>query len=56
VYLNRGEQFDADLGLYYQWARLMNPVTGRFLSRDPQDGDYSDPATIHKHLCAPVQN
>jgi RHS repeat-associated protein len=37
VYLYRGEQFDPDLGLYYLRARWYNPVTGRFLSRDPLD-------------------
>ena len=31
----RGEQYDSDLGLYYLRARYYNPVTGRFLSRDP---------------------
>ena len=31
----RGEQYDSDLGLYYLRARYYNPVTGRFMSRDP---------------------
>jgi RHS repeat-associated protein len=30
-----GEQYDSDLGLYYLRARYYNPMTGRFLSRDP---------------------
>ncbi len=30
VYLYRGEQYDADLGLYYLRARYYNPATGRF--------------------------
>ena len=34
----RGEQYDPDLGLYYPRARYYNPATGRFLSRDPEDG------------------
>src|SRR6185437_3670325 len=34
-YLYRGEAFDGDLGLYYLRARWMNPLTGRFMSRDP---------------------
>jgi RHS repeat-associated protein len=34
-YLYRGEQYDPDLGLYYLRARYYNPVTGRFMSRDP---------------------
>ena len=37
LYRYRGEQFDSDLDLYYLRARWYNPVTGRFLSRDPLD-------------------
>ena len=51
-YLYRGEQFDPDLGLYYLRARYYNPNTGRFLSRDPEDGDETDPKTLHKYLYA----
>jgi RHS repeat-associated protein len=49
-YLYRGEQFDSDLGLYYLRARYYNPNTGRFMSRDPEDGDQTDPKTLHKYL------
>jgi RHS repeat-associated protein len=43
----RAEQYDSDLGLYYLRARYMNPVTGRFMSRDPgissdDDDDWAD--------------
>jgi RHS repeat-associated protein len=31
-------------------ARYYNPATGRFLSRDPDDGDSIDPKTLHKYL------
>lgn len=51
-YLYRGRQFDADLGLYYLRARYYNPATGRFLSRDPEPGDFADPATFHRYLYA----
>ena len=51
-YLYRGEQFDSDLGLYYLRARYYNPQTGRFLSRDPEDGKPIDPKTLHKYLYA----
>jgi len=47
-----GEQYDSDLNLYYLRARYMNPVTGRFMSRDPEDGDPTDPATLQKYLYA----
>ncbi len=43
-YLYRGEQYDTDLGLYYLRARYYNPTTGRFLSRDPQNGEIGIPA------------
>jgi RHS repeat-associated protein len=51
-YLYRGEQYDSDLNLYYLRARYMNPVTGRFMSRDPEDGKPYDPKTLHKYLYA----
>jgi RHS repeat-associated protein len=48
----RGEQYDSDLGLYYLRARYYNPITGRFLSRDPLAGDPTVPRTLHKYLYA----
>jgi RHS repeat-associated protein len=48
----RGEQYDSDLGLYYMRARYYNPLTGRFLSRDPEHGIPTDPASLHKYLYA----
>jgi RHS repeat-associated protein len=51
-YLYRGEQYDQDLGLYYLRARYYNPNTGRFMSRDPEDGDETDPKTLHKYVYA----
>ena len=51
-YLYRGEQYDPDLGLYYLRARYYNPATGRFLSRDPEDGYANDPKSLHKYLYA----
>ena len=49
-YLYRGEQYDSDLGLYYLRARYYNPATGRFMSRDPEDGNPYDPKSLHKYL------
>jgi RHS repeat-associated protein len=51
-YMYRGEQYDSDLGLYYLRARYYNPQSGRFLSRDPEDGKPVDPKTLHKYLYA----
>ncbi|MGA8673335.1 MAG: RHS repeat-associated core domain-containing protein, partial [Terracidiphilus sp.] len=51
-YLYRGEQYDPDLGLYYLRARYYNPLTGRFMSRDPNEGNLHRPATLHKYLYA----
>jgi len=48
----RAEQYDSDLGLYYLRARYYNPLTGRFLSRDPEDGDPTDPQSLHRYLYA----
>jgi RHS repeat-associated protein len=33
-------------------ARYYNPATGRFLSRDPEDGIVTDPKTLHKYTYA----
>jgi RHS repeat-associated protein len=51
-YLYRGEQYDSDLGLYYLRARYYNTLSGRFMSRDPEDGKPIDPKTLHKYLYA----
>lgn len=59
VYLYRGEEYDPDLGLYYLRARYYNPVTGRFLTRDPESGDPTEPISRHPYLYAgsnPVGN
>ena len=50
VYLYCGEQFDPDLGFYYLRARYMDPNSGRFWTRDTDEGDQEDPLSIHKYL------
>jgi RHS repeat-associated protein len=34
----------------YRWARYYNSLTGRFLSRDPNEGTPFIPAMLHKYL------
>lgn len=58
-YLYRGQQYDPDLGLYYLRARYYNPLTGRFMSRDPNNpepfdanGMPVDLRSLHKYLYA----
>ena len=41
-----------DLGLYYLRARYYDTMTGRFMSRDPEDGIPTDPGTLHKYIYA----
>ena len=38
-YLYAGEQFDANLGFYYNRARYLNVETGRFVSQDSYGSD-----------------
>ena len=52
VYLYRGEQYDPDLMLYYLRARYFNPLTGRFLTRDPENGKRVMPKSLHKYVYA----
>ena len=48
-YLYSGEQFDSDLGLYYQRARYLSASTGRFWTMDSYEGSTFDPNTLHKY-------
>ena len=50
VYLFAGEQFDADLGLYYNRARYLKTDTGRFWTMDSYEGRQIDPLSLHKYL------
>jgi RHS repeat-associated protein len=49
-YLYCGEQFDADLGLYYNRARYLNTDSGRFWTKDLFGGIVFDPRTLHQYL------
>ena len=48
LYLYSGEQFDPDLGFYYERARYLNISTGRFWTMDSFEGG-QDPESLHKY-------
>jgi RHS repeat-associated protein len=51
-YLYTGEQWDADLGMYFLRARYLNTNTGRFHTQDTYEGRNGEPLTLHKYLYA----
>ncbi len=51
-YLFAGEQFDPDLGLYYNRARYLNVSTARFWSMDTDEGRDLEPFSLPKYLYA----
>jgi RHS repeat-associated protein len=51
-YLYAGEQFDPDLGAYYNRARYYDQSVGRFRTMDTFEGGDSDPLSLHKYLYA----
>jgi RHS repeat-associated protein len=52
AYLYCGEQFDADLGLYFLRARYLNPDSGRFWSMDSYEGLLDEPQSLHRCVYA----
>jgi RHS repeat-associated protein/uncharacterized delta-60 repeat protein len=48
-YLYCGEQFDSDLGLYFNRARYLNVGTGRFWTMDAFQGNAQEPLSLHKY-------
>jgi RHS repeat-associated protein len=51
-FLYTGEQWDADLGMYFLRARYLNTNTGRFHTQDTYEGSNGEPLTLHKYLYA----
>jgi len=49
-YLYTGEQWDADLGMYFLRARYLSTNTGRFHTLDTYEGRNGEPLTLHKYL------
>jgi RHS repeat-associated protein len=52
LYLYGGQQFDQNLGLYYNRARYLSTGLGRFWTADTTDGNNEDPLSLHKYLYA----
>ena len=50
VYRYTGQQSDADSGLQYLRARYYEPSTGRFITKDPKNGDPKDPASLNLYV------
>jgi len=48
-YLYSGEQFDPDLGLYFNRSRYLNVSTGRFWTMDEFEGFDESPMSLHKY-------
>jgi RHS repeat-associated protein len=47
-----GEQWDADLGMYYLRARYYKPELGRFWTMDSFEGGQEEIANLHRYLYA----
>jgi RHS repeat-associated protein len=45
-----GEQWDASAGLVFLRARYYQPVTGRFLTKDPNPGSIYQPQTLNPYV------
>jgi RHS repeat-associated protein len=49
VYLYCGQQWDPNLGMYYNRARYYQPGTGRFWTMDSREGGVGDPRSLHRY-------
>jgi len=49
-YFYSGEQFDPELGLYYNRARYLDVRSGRFWGMDSYEGNDQTPISLHKYL------
>ena len=45
-----GQWLDVEIDQYYLRARMYDPTMMRFTTRDPAEGTYAEPLTLHKYL------
>jgi RHS repeat-associated protein len=50
LYRFAGYAYDTESLTYYCINRIYDPVLGRFTSRDPVEGTYQEPMTLHRYL------
>jgi RHS repeat-associated protein len=55
LFLFAGEQYDSDLGLYYNRARYLDVRVGRFWGMDTWEGGDPDPSSLHHYLYSPTK-
>ncbi|MET0105217.1 MAG: RHS repeat-associated core domain-containing protein [Sedimenticola sp.] len=48
----RGRDYDVESGLYYMRARYYSPIMKRFVSVDPEDGEFEQPRSFNPYLYA----
>jgi len=51
-FLYSGEQFDSSTSMYQLRARWYRPTTGRFITRDPVEGQVCSPLTLNPYVYA----
>ena len=47
-----GERWDREIGLLYLRARYYDPLTGRFITRDPRAGPVTTPQSLNRYIYA----
>ena len=47
-----GREYDSESGLFHLRARAYDPRLGRFLQKDPQQGELSNPQSLHAYAYA----
>lgn len=50
LYRFAGYVWDSEISQYYCFRRQYDPVLARFTSRDPVQGNYGEPMTLHVYL------